>query len=126
MGSSGSILQMQNLERKGAEFEPRKVLIIISCGLKHIKKRGMDYRLHTLLGAVISLHTLAPWLYRRRHRFCGATEQLDGIAFDIPGISTYCTIRIRTFHGIVTQNDCSSCQFKCERGGLIRHIQSSS
>ena len=35
-----SIPEMQNLARKGAEFEPRRVLIIISHRLKHIEKRA--------------------------------------------------------------------------------------
>jgi hypothetical protein len=34
-----SIPEMQNLERNIMEFEPESILIIISCGLKHIEKR---------------------------------------------------------------------------------------
>ena len=36
-----SILTMQNLERNISEFESESILIIISCGLKHIEK-GKD------------------------------------------------------------------------------------
>jgi hypothetical protein len=35
-----SIPKMQNLERNISKFEPESVLIIISCGLKPIEKRG--------------------------------------------------------------------------------------
>jgi len=33
-----SIPQMWNMERKGAEFEPESILIIISCSLMYIEK----------------------------------------------------------------------------------------
>jgi hypothetical protein len=32
-------------------FEPRNILIIISCVLMDVEKRVMDYRLHVLFGA---------------------------------------------------------------------------
>ena len=35
-----SIPKIQNLARKGMEFEPKRVLIIISHRLKHIEKRA--------------------------------------------------------------------------------------
>jgi len=35
-----SIPKMQNLARKRSGFEPESILIIISCGLMHIEKRG--------------------------------------------------------------------------------------
>jgi hypothetical protein len=35
-----SVPQMWNLARKGLEFEPRRVLIIMFCGLMDIEKRN--------------------------------------------------------------------------------------
>ena len=46
-----SIQQMWNLERNIMGSEAKSILIIIQYGFKHIKKRVMDYRLYTLLGA---------------------------------------------------------------------------
>jgi len=62
-----SISKMQNLERNIMEFESESILIIISCSLKHIGKRVMDYRLHILRGAKMSHYSLAPWLWHRQH-----------------------------------------------------------
>jgi len=44
-----SIPKMQNLARKGWEFEPECMLIIISRDLKNLEKKAIYLMLHTLL-----------------------------------------------------------------------------
>jgi hypothetical protein len=60
--------RIQNPSRTIRGVDLRRVLIIISYHLKHIEKEEMDYRLHTLIGSGISLHTPTPWPWLRLHR----------------------------------------------------------
>jgi hypothetical protein len=71
-----SIPKMQNLERKGWEFEAGRVLIIISYGLMNIEKRGANYRLHILIGAGITRILQLPSLGKGSICFCNVIKHL--------------------------------------------------